>query len=356
MAPNDDILDLVEREHARAIQKTQRTLIIQPGALGDCLLTLPLARTLQQAIGVGGVDILGHMESLSILPERSDIHSVRSVDAIDLHRLFVPPGEFRVRDRDPLIQAFSDYNWIVSFMGEPGSAFEKNLVYTVHCSHGAEILTLDLKPPADYPHHVTAFHLEQFSAQVPSLESYPLHALDRQTLRSTSADRAAGRRRIEQCGLDPKRPVVVLHPGSGGPAKCWCLDNFLGLAERWQGQGGQVLFLIGPVEQERWQADCLRQLSACGPLLQDLTLDQTLAVVDQAAAVVANDSGIAHLAAGLGVSTLVLFGATLPRQYRPAGPATQIFHFPGPDFTERESPTAQEQLLRALADCTHPAD
>jgi len=356
MPPNEDILDLVEREHARASQLAQRTLIIQPGALGDCILTLPLAHSLKQAIGVGSVDIAGHMESLSILPERSEIHSVRSLETIDLHRLFVPPEAFSVRDHDPLIQAFAEYTWIVSFMGEPGSAFEKNLVYTVHCSHGAEILTLPLKPPSDYDHHVTAFHLEQFSRQSPTLETFPLLTLDQQILRATPADQAFGRQRIERTGLDPSRPLVVIHPGSGGVEKCWHLDNFLAVAERWQEKGGQVLFLIGPVEQERWPGDVLTRLAACAPLLQELSLDQTLAVLSQATIVVANDSGIGHLAAGMGRTTLVLFGSTAPHQYRPAGPSVQVVDFPGATFASRSSQTNQEQLLQTLHACIHPTD
>jgi heptosyltransferase-2 len=356
MPPNEDILDLVEREHARASQLTQRTLIIQPGALGDCILTLPLAHVLKQALGVGGVDIVGHMESLSILPERTAIHSVRSLETIDLHRLFVPPEAFSVRDHDPLIQAFAEYTWIVSFMGESGSAFEKNLVYTVHCSHGAEILTLPLKPPADYEHHVTAFHLEQFSAQTPTLETFPLLSLDKQLLQATPADRVLGRQRIEQAGLDPSCPLVVIHPGSGGAEKCWHLDNFLAVAERWQEKGRQVLFLIGPVEQERWPADSLTRLATCAPLLQELSLDQTLAVLSQATAVVVNDSGIGHLAAGMGMTTLVLFGPTAPHQYRPAGPRVQVVHFPGAAFASQASRTNQEQLLQTLAAGIHSAD
>lgn len=356
MASNEDILDLVERAHARATRRTQRTLIIQPGALGDCILTLPLAQTLKKAIGVGGVDILGHMESLSILPERTQIHSVRSLETIALHRLFVSPHEFRLRDHDPLIQAFAEYTWIVSFMGEPESAFEKNLLYTVHCSHGAEILTLSLKPPPDYAHHVTAFHLEQFSAQLPTVETYPLHSLSEKTLAATPSDRTLGCQLFEQCGLDSTRPVVIIHPGSGGSAKCWHLGNFLAVAKHWQKTGGQILFLIGPVEEERWSDDSIGQLAACAPLLRGLSLDQTVAALNQATAVIANDSGISHLAAGLGTLTLVLFGASIPHQYRPVGPRVQVLHAPDAGFARQPSQTGQEQLLHTLTDCVHPGN
>jgi hypothetical protein len=292
--------------------------------------------------------MLGHMDSLRILPERADIHDVRSLDAVDLHRLFQPPEKFHVEDRDPLIYAFANYTWILSFLGEPGSDFEKNLIFAVHCSHGAEIVTLSLKPPADYGHHVTAFYLEQFATQNPTLEAYPLLTLDQQTLRPTATDRTLGLRLLEKTGVDLGRPLTVIHPGSGGSAKCWHLDNFLAVAEQWQQDGGHVVFVIGPVEQERWTQDTIARLEARAPLLRELTLEQTLAVLSNAATVLTNDSGISHLAAGLGLPTTVLFGPTAPHLYRPVGPQVRFVHCTDPNFAQRASPTDQQRVWTVL--------
>lgn len=356
MTPNEDILDMVEREQMRAQQRSLRALIIQPGALGDCLLTLPLARILQQSLGLGGIDILGHMDSLSILPERSDIHSVRSLDSLALHRLFQPPDQFQVADRDPLIYAFSEYTWIFSFMGESGSDFEQNLIYTVHCSHGAEIVTLPLKPPSDYTDHVTDFYVDQLIGQLPTLEAFPPIPLDQPTLSPIPEDYTKGKQILQHLGVTGKSPVVLIHPGSGGTSKCWHLDNFLAIAQQLEQQNVSVAFLVGPVEQERWSPATMARLQDTAPLLQNLSVEQSLAVLTQAQIAIVNDSGISHLAAGLGIPTCVLFGPTDPAQYRPPGPKVQILQHTGPDFSQKPSPALQQQLLASIKPLLQPLD
>ena len=142
-----------------------RAVILQPGALGDCILPLPLAKLMKEALGLGGVDIVGHSEYIGILPGRSCVSSIRSIDSTDLHRLFVEPAKFDLADRDPLIDTFADYAWIVTFLGEPDGDFEQNLIFTANCSHSAEIITLSLKPPQESKQHVAEYYVQQFALQ-----------------------------------------------------------------------------------------------------------------------------------------------------------------------------------------------
>ena len=117
MQTRGNILDLLMAESIKAELKTKRGLIIQPGAIGDSILTLPLAAFLKKALPLGGLDILSHTEYTGIFPGRTCIDSVSSIDAIDLHRLFVSPKDFTLENKDPLIKTFSDYSWIVTFKG-----------------------------------------------------------------------------------------------------------------------------------------------------------------------------------------------------------------------------------------------
>jgi len=79
MRANDDILDLLREKGAEAARKAQRGLIIQPGAIGDCILSLPLAAFMKEILGLGGVDILGHSDYVGILPGRTCIHGISSL-------------------------------------------------------------------------------------------------------------------------------------------------------------------------------------------------------------------------------------------------------------------------------------
>ena len=49
--------------HKKMFNKESRALIIQPGALGDGILTLPLVRLLLRVQGICHVDILGHHQN-----------------------------------------------------------------------------------------------------------------------------------------------------------------------------------------------------------------------------------------------------------------------------------------------------
>ena len=119
-ADDDDILTLLEATDAQVAKESQRAVILQPGALGDCLLTLPLVKFLKDVLDLGGVDIVGHAEYVGILPERTCVDGVRSLDTAELHRLFTAPAGFDLADRDPLIHMFADYSWIITFLGRAG--------------------------------------------------------------------------------------------------------------------------------------------------------------------------------------------------------------------------------------------
>src|SRR5512147_1538119 len=112
MQANDDILSLLEAQGAQLAREVQRAVILQPGALGDCLLTLPLARFMKETLDLGGVDIIGHADYVGILPERTCVDGIRSIDSAQLHRLFIEPTKFDLADHDPLIHVFADYSWI----------------------------------------------------------------------------------------------------------------------------------------------------------------------------------------------------------------------------------------------------
>ncbi len=55
-----------------------------------------------------------------------------------------------------------------------------------------------------------------------------------------------------------------------------------------------------------------------------LELAEAGAVLSECALYVGNDSGITHLAAGLGVPTVAVFGPTDPAVWRPLGPRVRV--------------------------------
>jgi len=349
MQADNDILSLLEATSAQAAKEAQRAVILQPGALGDCLLTLPLVKLLKETLELGGVDLVGHAEYIGILPERSCVDGIRSIDTAELHRLFTAPNAFDLADHDPLIYLFADYTWIITFLGEPGSDFEQNLIFTANCSRSAEVITLPLKPPAGQSQHVAEFYMEQV-AQQGNLPLEKARIPDKEILiKVREVDRDRGVDLLEQAGVDLSRRLVVMHPGSGGLKKCWHLDNFLSLARELRDREVEVLFLLGPAEMERLRPSEKVLIHGAAKCLAHLALSQVVGLLSCADAFVGNDSGITHLAAGMGVRTTAIFGPTEPAVYRPLGPTVTVFRDPSGDFAQKPSAPLQNEVLGGLA-------
>jgi ADP-heptose:LPS heptosyltransferase len=349
MQAEDDILNLLEASSAQLAREGHRAVIVQPGALGDCILTLPLVKLVKEAFDLGGVDLVGHAEYVGILPGRSCVDGIRSIDSVDLHRLFVEPTRFDLADQDPLIHLFSGYSWIITFLGEPGSDFEQNLIFTTNCSHSADVVTLPLKPPQDARQHITEIYTEHFAHQ----SGLPLEKAKGDPkgvqIRVGQADRDLGVELLEQVGIDLSKRLVVIQPGSGGQKKCWHLENFLNVARTLRGPEIEVLFLLGPAEVERLRPSEKVHIHGVTRCVAHLSLPQVVGLLSCADAFVGNDSGVTHLAAGMGLRTIALFGPTDPAVYQPLGPRVTVVQGPGETFAEKASPELQKIVLDNLA-------
>ena len=116
----------------------------------------------------------------------------------------------------------------------------------------------------------------------------------------------------------------MIHPGSGGGAKCWPLRCFLDLARRLPSRGHEVCFIVGPVELERWPRADLETIRAEFPLLESPGPNELLSTLATARTLISNDAGPAHLAALLGTPTLTIFGPTSPPVWRPLGSQAHV--------------------------------
>lgn len=136
----------------------------------------------------------------------------------------------------------------------------------------------------------------------------------------------ADRRRARQILGDGRDPVLAVAPTANWPPKAWSADRFGALIEALTGPdgalpGARVLVAGGPGERALAQpvldaVPVARRIDLVGtePLM-------TLAAcLGRCRLVVANDSGLMHLAAAAGAPTLGVFGPSDERHYAPRGP------------------------------------
>lgn len=113
-------------------------------------------------------------------------------------------------------------------------------------------------------------------------------------------------------------PVIGFNPGAAfGPAKQWPVEKFAQLAALIAhnfGKSGCVIMVFG-TDADTQAAQKIRDFSIRTPYhVQDMTgktdLKQAMALIKCCDAFVTNDSGLMHVAAGLGTPSIAIFGST----------------------------------------------
>ena len=123
--------------------------------------------------------------------------------------------------------------------------------------------------------------------------------------------------------------ALVIAPVSNDPLRDWPLSHFEQLARLCVEQLDATVNCVGIRAQRIAVNQIVRRLppdrvrNLCGTMPWSGTTD----LIRSASCVVANNSGIAHLAAGLGVPTVCVFGASHnPYEWMARGPAVITLH------------------------------
>jgi heptosyltransferase-2 len=105
-------------------------------------------------------------------------------------------------------------------------------------------------------------------------------------------------------------PLVALAPGAAHATKRWPVAHWTALAEQLAAAGWRPLVVGGPADR-----GLAAQLSAAAPSAAgEFTLQETGALLARARVVVSGDTGVMHMATGVGTPVVALFGPTV-RQF-----------------------------------------
>jgi hypothetical protein len=244
-----------------------RRLILRPGAIGDCVVSLPALEHLRAGytevwVAQGNVPLVRFA------------HRARSIGSTGLDLLelgLAPPG---------LIEQLAGFDDIVSWYGSARSAFRE-------AAAGLPFRFFSALPSHAQMHAVD-FYLDQVGA--------PLGAVPR----------------IPAESLGGRGDYAVIHPFSGSAQKNWPLDRYRELAACLE-RRRPVHWTAGPEE----------------PLPGAVRFDDLYELacwIAGARLYVGNDSGITHLAAAVGVPVVALFGPSDPVVWGPRGERVRILH------------------------------
>jgi lipopolysaccharide heptosyltransferase II len=118
-------------------------------------------------------------------------------------------------------------------------------------------------------------------------------------------------------GQDDGRPLVASFPGASIAERRWGAGRFRAVAQ-WCGMHGLHVVVVGGREESGEGEQIVAGLDALS-LAGRTSLAETAAILARATVVVSGDSGVLHIAVGLGRPMVSLFGAGLAAKWAPRG-------------------------------------
>jgi ADP-heptose:LPS heptosyltransferase len=282
--------------------------IFHPGAVGDGLLALKAVRVLKKRFSDHFIVWFGHKELGEILVACREVHHAYSFD--DIHSL--TSGNSGLIKKGNYSDLFDHCELAVGWMDDSDGRWKAYL-------YSAGIEATIVRSPHDptlHAYHMNDRYLETLE---PWLIGKNAHAQFEKALQkevSLTFPNAKNGDMFDSL----QGPLIILHPGSGSPHKCVPSGLLANLARGLMADPLRRLCLVGgPAD-----IDALCRLKAeltCieFTVLQDMDLLSISRFLKHAHLFIGHDSGLSHLAACLGIPSLLFFGPTNPSQWAPQG-------------------------------------
>jgi heptosyltransferase-3 len=114
------------------------------------------------------------------------------------------------------------------------------------------------------------------------------------------------RPRLAPPGVTLEPNTVILHPGSGGSTHTWPIERMADLA-RTLADSGLHVAITGTLAETHLADVVMGKCPAAQNLCGTLSMSQLMPVIAQARALVANGTGVLHLAASIGIPVVGIF-------------------------------------------------
>jgi heptosyltransferase-2 len=320
---------------------TERILIVAPSWVGDAVLSEPLVAVLREPLGAPIVDILAPPWCAPVYARMRGIGRV--IESPFRHR------ELGLRGRIRLARELRDAGYSLAFV-LPNS-FKSALVPWLariprRIGYAGEMRSAFLNDARRLDRKALPRLVDRFVAlAVPKGRLIPTPPAP-----VLVADPANAGAAMRAHGLSSRRPVAVLCPGAEyGPAKRWPAEHFIALARRFLGDGYAV-WLVGSPNDQAASAPIASALAEVRDLAGRTDLGTAIDLLSVASIVVANDSGLMHVAAALGRPTIALFGSSSPEYTPPLSPVAHVVRTGiacSPCF-QRECPLGHFKCMREL--------
>ncbi|MFP6751706.1 MAG: glycosyltransferase family 9 protein [Pirellulaceae bacterium] len=321
-------------------RRSPRFLITRLSAIGDCILTMPVAAELRRTYPDSLIVWVVQGAGAQLLVDHPDLDQV-----IKVPRGWLKSPRAIWKLRDQLRQYNFDYvidpqsltkssaaGWLsgasrrIGF-SEPQGRELAPLLANHHVRRTADHVVdayLQLLKPLGIHHPQVRFHVPRSSEATKMVDTF-----------------------LDQ--VQPGPEFIVINPGAGWDSKLWPARRYGLLARELGRQHGIYSIVAWAGDRERsWTAEIVEHSGGHAIAAPDTTLPQLAALLRRATMFVGSDTGPLHLAAAVGTTCVSMYGPTRPSDCGPYGQqhiALQSYYQDGSARERRRAPNDAMQAI-----------
>jgi len=310
----------------------RKILVRVPNWVGDAVLSLPALDKLRERFPAAELTVLARPHVAGLYANRPGILRAHVFDHCGQHRGW---GGWRRLAAELAAERFDLAVLFQNAFQAALLAFLARIPRRVGYARDARgpLLTdpVSVPRPPEIPPHETYYYLELLR-RTGWLETLP--AVERIPLTPAPAAVERMRVRLREHGLAsdgaPRRLRVVLAPGASyGSAKCWLPERYAALADRLVEACDAAVLLCGTSAEAELGTAIVRHMKHRPiSLIGATTLEDFLGLLPAAHLFIGNDSGAMHLAAGVGLPQVIIFGPTDEAGTGPVNPRARLVKQP----------------------------
>ncbi len=283
----------------RHVSPIRSILLIRPGGIGDAVLLAPVIHAIKN---------IHPCADITVLAERRNTGVFELIPAVDTVLCYDQPGEFVRTLKNKFDVIIDTEQWhrlsavvarIISAplkIGYDTNERRRMFTHPVPYSH-------DDHESVSFAHLLEPMGISAVSVEMDAPFLIVPHAV---------AGKAAGL-------LEPLRdePFVAIFPGASILERQWGAERFRRVAEMVFAFGIRTVVVGGT--EDRHQGEGIIEGGLGLNLAGRTSLAETAAVIQKSALLLSGDSGVLHIAVGLGVPTVSLFGPGRAKKWAPQG-------------------------------------
>ena len=289
---------------AAPVADPRNLLVVRPGGIGDAALLVPALTAIKERYPAAFI---------TVLAERRNAVVFDLCPAVNSLLLYDKPGDLLsvLRNRYDVVIDTEQWHRL--------SAVVSRLVKSsVRIGYSTNERVRLFTHPVPYSHDnyeaLSFFHLiEPLGIIAPA--SIPLPFLTLPDVARKHAEKLLGPR--------AGKKYLVIFPGASIPERRWGGDRFAALARRLEADGWLILAVGGKQDAEDGE---LIAGTTGHNLAGQTSLAVTAAIIGGAELLISGDSGLLHLAVGLGVDTVSLFGPGRQKKWGAQGTGNLIIN------------------------------